>query len=785
MIEGLAASLGGGILLSAALLLRRRRAAALATTPTAFAAPSSDARTSDLPARLFAWTRPGFELRRPLKMFHGEARGASDGSDGSGVISGVILWMSGPAGVQRAASVEQLNAETDHVGATSLWTTRLAAGGGGKGGGEGGPVTLSPLMAFADLDLEDVWDGGTPGVLLALDAESGLWRLDVARGARTFICAPPARIVGDMCAISDGRGGVAACCFVGPESARSSEEVPSEEVPLVWPKRRRELQLHVFHSGRACRWEPICQASAESCGLDMAVLPRAAAAASAAPTFRIVFGAYLNHVPEEAERGEYFKVDTSDGAVCQITTGAGRIEEHGIAISSDGARAVLHANFESKRPITTHMRLWSIDFSATTTIPTPTKQSPTLISGNVEGFVELFGFCGADTRDVYVVTSHKSKTYLNCLCSCGGGKGGCGIADHNALQESNVSPSCPPLISRDKTCWIEESPREFARLVIGRSSSKQCRIAPLPHPQMPPDLRPAWNDFVCTRVEWRASDGKEITGFLFSASAARLNESMASTPLLVHAHGGPAISMPLRRSDATNATRYPYRHYLAAGFNVFTPCFRGTLGFGDGFAQANIGGQGISDLDDLVTGVHALKLRPDTPVGIFGGSYGGYMTLRALSEHPKMFAAGCAMYGFVHNRFMTFEGGDFTWETEYLGSPDRWPLSDHADATRSDIFDKLCDISAPTLLLHGEDDDICTPSQSHVAYHVISRKGPDVPCELVVYPGEGHGFCKPHFRRDRCERSLAWFLKHMKVDVDGGVAPQSLLNGSSRSTSVT
>ena len=129
MIEGLAASLGGGILLSAALLLRRRRAAALATTPTAFATPSSDARTSDLPARLFAWTRPGFELRRPLKMFHGEARGASDGSDGSGVISGVILWMSGPAGVQRAASVEQLNAETDHVGATSLWTTRLAAGG--------------------------------------------------------------------------------------------------------------------------------------------------------------------------------------------------------------------------------------------------------------------------------------------------------------------------------------------------------------------------------------------------------------------------------------------------------------------------------------------------------------------------------------------------------------------------------------------------------------------------------------------------------------------------------
>ena len=121
------------------------------------------------------------------------------------------------------------------------------------------------------------------------------------------------------------------------------------------------------------------------------------------------------------------------------------------------------------------------------------------------------------------------------------------------------------------------------------------------------------------------------------------------------------------------------------------------------------------------------------------------------------------MYGFVHNIFMTFEGADFTWETEYIGSPDRWPLSKYEDATRSDTLDRLCDITAPTLLLHGEDDDICTPSQSHVAYNIISRRG-DVPCQLVIYPGEGHGFCKPRFRRDRCERSLSWFLKHMKVD---------------------
>merc|ERR1712176_1592037 len=56
--------------------------------------------------------------------------------------------------------------------------------------------------------------------------------------------------------------------------------------------------------------------------------------------------------------------------------------------------------------------------------------------------------------------------------------------------------------------------------------------------------------------------------------------------------------------------------------------------------------------------------------GIWGGSYGGYMTIRAMSTAPERFAAGVALYGFVHNRWMTYEGGDFTWEDEYLMPPE-------------------------------------------------------------------------------------------------------------------
>jgi len=175
------------------------------------------------------------------------------------------------------------------------------------------------------------------------------------------------------------------------------------------------------------------------------------------------------------------------------------------------------------------------------------------------------------------------------------------------------------------------------------------------------------------------------------------------------------------------------------------------------------------------------------------------MTIRAMSATPDRFGAGVALYGFVHNRWMTYEGGDFTWEDEYLetivpadsparrpgpepdsspnGSPmgrrprapsDTWPYTHKMET--SDSFNELHRISAPMLLMHGEKDDICPLSQSQVVFHQLEKKG--VPTGLVVYPGEGHGFDKPEHQRDRDRRMLAWWLEHLPnpgptVDVNG------------------
>jgi len=296
-------------------------------------------------------------------------------------------------------------------------------------------------------------------------------------------------------------------------------------------------------------------------------------------------------------------------------------------------------------------------------------------------------------------------------------------------------------------------------------------------------------------------------------------------PLIVLAHGGPAAGFVHSTSLAADHTRYPIRHVLQAGFRVFMPMFRGTLGFGDAWAQANIGSQGAldSDLGDILAGLdwlrdHHPQLKGNicpSRTGIFGGSYGGYMTIRAMSEVPERFAAGIALYGFVHNRWMTYEGGDFTYEDEYIIPPpdlagfeiemvqedaehkknaetrapnevaasasgaidftpardrcgsnasvasasasDVWPLPRQME--NSDSFNGLHRISAPLLLMHGEKDDICPLSQSQVAFHMLEKKG--VPTGLIVYPGEGHGFDDPAHQRDRDRRMLAWWLEHI------------------------
>ena len=94
-----------------------------------------------------------------------------------------------------------------------------------------------------------------------------------------------------------------------------------------------------------------------------------------------------------------------------------------------------------------------------------------------------------------------------------------------------------------------------------------------------------------TTLEERVSGRVCYTEFYVkhNSSSGSSSGTKADAPILILAHGGPACAFPLTLNSALSCTRYPVRHFLAAGYRVVFVYYRGTLGFGNEFSQGNIG----------------------------------------------------------------------------------------------------------------------------------------------------------------------------------------------------
>jgi dienelactone hydrolase len=419
----------------------------------------------------------------------------------------------------------------------------------------------------------------------------------------------------------------------------------------------------------------------------------------------------VNIVPEEAMRGEFRVCDFGTGEVSNLTEGAGQARS--ILMAKDGSGLVYRANFQSKKPITTHTDLWWHPWGS----ETPKR----LTTGG--RCIDHFDWL--DDRTIWVSFIHGVSRVTETI-----------DLDGNA---NTIGIPATSDIATNGDGFICEA-GDADRLPF---LSFKDQVVKIPQPD-------DFEDLQIRVVDWNASDGLPIKGVIYEAKDTR-----DGAPLLVKAHGGPAGDVEANRGVAVR-----HRALIRAGYRVFEPAFRGSIGFGDDFLGANIGCQGVKDLDDIVTGVDKLVedgLADSDRVGIFGGSYGGYMTFRAVAVTDR-FKTGVALYGFIDNRWMTLETGDFTYEDEYI-APVTWPMKQ--DAVKSDVFSHLQEINCPLLMLHGDQDPICTLSQSKIVYRALAHRG--IETGLVVYPGEGHGFRKPEHRRDCARRTLAWFEEFLPV----------------------
>ncbi len=262
-------------------------------------------------------------------------------------------------------------------------------------------------------------------------------------------------------------------------------------------------------------------------------------------------------------------------------------------------------------------------------------------------------------------------------------------------------------------------------------------------------IEPSWGKTVS--LSWK-SDSFRVQGWLMLP---RDYDPAKKYPLIVEVHGGPAAAVESHwgANGGLNANAFS-----ALGYFVLLPNPRGSFGQGEAFTQANRKDFGYGDLRDILAGVDAVVARypvdPDR-VGLTGWSYGGFMTMFAVTQTHR-FKAAVSGAGIANWQSYYGQNSIDQWMIPYFGAP---VYDDAAVYARSSAINFIKQAKTPTLVVVGDRDGECPAPQSFEFWHALRDQ--HVPTQLVVYPNEGHGFVDPSHKRDVLDRAVEWFARYL------------------------
>jgi len=262
-------------------------------------------------------------------------------------------------------------------------------------------------------------------------------------------------------------------------------------------------------------------------------------------------------------------------------------------------------------------------------------------------------------------------------------------------------------------------------------------------------IKPGWGE--AKSLHWK-NGGFDVQGWLLYPRDFDPNKKY---PLVVRVHGGPGAAV---LSEWPSSSDY-YSPLAGAGYFVLQPNPRGSFGQGEAFTRANVKDFGYGDFKDIMAGVdEAIKVAPIDPnrLGICGWSYGGYMTMWAVTQTNRFKAA---MAGAGLSNWQSYYGENLIdqWMIPFFGKS----VYDDPDVyAKSSPINFIKHAKTPTLILVGDSDGEVPAPQSYEFWHALKTLG--VETQFVVYEHEGHMFANPKHRRDVVERTLAWFDGHLK-----------------------
>ena len=262
-------------------------------------------------------------------------------------------------------------------------------------------------------------------------------------------------------------------------------------------------------------------------------------------------------------------------------------------------------------------------------------------------------------------------------------------------------------------------------------------------------LHPDWGEMKSLR--W-TSDGLAVQGWLMYPAN---YDSHQRYPMVVMAHGGPALAS----GSTWPANFFSSAALSKAGYFVLLPNPRGSYGMGEAFTRANVKDFGYGDLRDILAGVDmVVKTLPvdNDRIGITGWSYGGFMTMWAVTQTNR-FRAAVSGAGLSNWQSYYGENDIDQWMIPYFGAS---VYDDPAVYAKSSAINFVKNVKTPTLMVVGERDGEVPAPQSREFWHALKALG--VPTQLVIYAGEGHMIQNAEHQKDIMERLIGWFDRYLK-----------------------
>jgi len=331
----------------------------------------------------------------------------------------------------------------------------------------------------------------------------------------------------------------------------------------------------------------------------------------------------------------------------------------------------------------------------------------------------------------------------------------CGDIDRRHLWQVSISGGAPVAVTSGEAIeWMPVTTSSGKWLVyfgsdaqhpatpFARSWSVSQPSSGKAHAMMPwPKEFPADKLVTPKQVIFPSEDGLEIHGQLFLPSDLKPGEKR---PAIVFMHGGPSREMLLGwHYMYYYSNSYGMNQYLTShGYIVLSVNYRGGIGYGRAFRTApNRGGQGASEYQDILAGANFLRSRDDvdiTRLGLWGGSYGGYLTAMGLARNSDLFAAGVDFHG-VHD-----------WSQQVANNPlppgvTAQPQQNNPASNLARESSPVASVStwkSPVLLMQGDDDRNVAFGQMVELVPMLRQQG--VQFEQIVFPDEVHDFLMWH-----------------------------------------